>query len=160
MSSVSDQRLVSPPVSLPASGSPITLQFWNYQELEDGGTACYDGGILEVSTDGSTWIQLDDPVLITDPYDGPIDDGYSNPLANLPAWCGDPQPWLKSVVDLDAYVDQTVQFRFRLGTDSSTSHPGWDIDDVLVQSCEVLPDLIFEDGFESGDTTAWSATVP
>lgn len=160
VSSVSDQRLVSPPVSLPASGSPITLQFWNYQELEDGGTACYDGGILEVSTDGSTWIQLDDPVLITDPYDGPIDDGYSNPLANLPAWCGDPQPWLKSVVDLDAYVDQTVQFRFRLGTDSSTSHPGWDIDDVLVQSCEVLPDLIFEDGFESGDTTAWSATVP
>ena len=98
--------------------------------------------------------------LLTDPYDGPINASFSNPLAGLDAWCGDPQAWLNSiVVDLDAYAGQTVQFRFRLGTDSSVSHPGWDIDDIWVQSC--VPEAsggIFADGFESGDTSAWSNT--
>ena len=99
--------------------------------------------------------------MATDPYDGPIDGGFSNPLIGFDAWCGDPQAWLRSVVDLDAYAGQTVQFRFRLGTDTSVSHPGWDIDDVWVQSC--VPDAtnaIFADGFESGNTSAWSATTP
>jgi hypothetical protein len=162
--SVSDQQLVSPAVALPSGPghTAINLQFWNYQEMEDGGSACYDGGLLEITTDGgSSWTQLPTGVMQTDPYDGPIDGGFSNPLAGLDAWCGDPQDWLRSVVDLDAYAGETVQFRFRLGTDSSVSHPGWDIDDVWVQSC--VPDdpgLIFTDGFESGDTTLWSNTVP
>ena len=96
----------------------------------------------------------------TDPYDGPIDDRYSNPLANLDAWCGSPQDWLESVVDIDAYAGETVQFRFRLGTDSSLSHPGWDIDDVVVQSCLLDEPPLFADNFESGDTSAWSDTNP
>jgi hypothetical protein len=68
---------------------------------------------------------------------------------------------LKSVVDLDAYAGQTARFRFRLGTDSSVEREGWYLDDVYVQSCETgEPGLPFSDGFESGDTTAWSNTVP
>ncbi len=158
---VSDQMLVSPPVFLPSAGSGRTLQYWNYQEMEDSGSGCYDGSILEITTDGgATWTQLEDPVLLTDPYAGVVSSSFSNPLANLNAWCGDPQPWLRSVVDLDAYAGETVQFRFRLGTDTSVSHPGWDIDDVLVQSCVAVVPPLFADGFESGDTTAWTDTVP
>jgi len=97
---------------------------------------------------------------MTDPYTGVMSASFSNPLANLNAWCGDPQPWLRSVVDIDAYAGETVQFRFRLGTDTSVSHPGWDIDDVLVQSCVPAEPPFFADGFESGDTTAWTETVP
>jgi hypothetical protein len=158
---VSDQYLVSPVIALPAAGEPITLQFWNYQELEDSGTGCFDAGILEISTDGSTWTQLEDAVLLTDPYDGVISDGFSNPLGGLNGWCGDPQNWLKSVVELNDYAGESVQFRFRLGTDSSVDHPGWDIDDVRVQSCiESGESLPFNDGFESGDTSLWSTTGP
>ena len=148
-------------MDLPATGLPLTLQYWNNQSIEDSTSGCWDAGILEISTDGgSNWTQLQDAVLITDPYDGTVNNS-SNPLSNLPGWCGDPQPWLKSVVDLNAYAGQTVQFRFRLGTDSSVGHDGWDIDDVKVQSCEepFNPD-VFADGFESGDTSAWSSTVP
>jgi bacillopeptidase F (M6 metalloprotease family) len=141
----------------------ITLQFWNYQEMEDAGSGCYDGSILEISTDGgTTWTKLDNTVLQTDPYDGLISSTFNNPLSGEEAWCGDPQDWLRSVVDLDAYAGETVQFRFRLGTDSSVDHPGWDIDDVWVQSC--VPegtDDIFADGFESGDASAWDGhTTP
>jgi hypothetical protein len=160
--SITDQRLVSPSIVLPADGLPITLQYWNYQSIVDSLTGCFDGGILEISTNGgSTWTQLPNNVLQTDPYDGTVSSSHGNPLAGLSAWCGDPDPWIESVVDLDAYAGQTVNFRFRLGTDSSVGHDGWDIDDVVVQSCQAGgPGLPFSDGFESGDTSAWSNTVP
>ena len=164
VSSVSDQELMTPSIVLPSGPdhTAINLQFWNYQELEDSTAGCFDGGILEISTDGgATWTYLPTAQMMTDPYDGPVSASFSNPLAGLDAWCGDPQAWLRSVVDLDAYAGETVQFRFRLGTDSSVSHPGWDIDDIWVQSC--VPEAsggIFADGFESGDTSAWSNTFP
>lgn len=159
---VSDQRLVSPPMALPASGTPLTLQFWSRQEIESSGSsACYDGGIVEISTDdGASWTQLAGTLMVTDPYDGPVSSSFSNPLAGLDAWCGNPQDWTRAVVDLAAYGGQTVRFRFRLGTDTSVGYPGWTVDDLKIQSCR--PDLpeIFSDGFESGGTTAWSSSVP
>lgn len=136
LNSVSDQRLVSPPVVLPADGEAMTLQFYNYQHIESSIGGCFDGGILEISTDaGGTWTQVPNSKLLTDLYDGPISSTWSNPLAGLDAWCGDPQPWLNSVVDIQDYAGETVQFRFRLGTDNSVSREGWYIDDVKVQSC-------------------------
>jgi bacillopeptidase F (M6 metalloprotease family) len=130
--------------------------------MEDRTGGCYDGGLLEISIDGgATWTQLPSAVMETDPYDGPISTCCSNPLQNLDTWCGDPQGWLKSVVNLDAYAGETARFRFRLGTDSSVSREGWYVDDLYVQSCEAgAVGLPFDDGFESGDSSAWSATVP
>jgi len=139
VSSISDQYLVSPEVVLPTSQSPLTLQFWNHQTIEDSDTGCFDGAILEISTDsGISWTQLD-AELMTDPYDGIVSSSFGNTLAELNAWCGDPQDWLNSIADLDAYAGQSVQFRFRLGTDSSINREGWYVDDVVVQSCQ--PDL-------------------
>ena len=133
--SVTDQYLISPAFNLPTGQSPLTLQFWNYQQMEDRFGGCFDGGIIEVSTNGgSTWTQITTG-LLTDPYDGAVSTSYNNPIGGQDAWCGDPQAWLNSVIDIDAYAGQTAQFRLRLATDSSVSHPGWDIDDVKVQSC-------------------------
>lgn len=133
-SAVSDQRLVSPPIVVPSAQSPVTLKFWNRQVLESRTGGCYDAGILEVSTNGgATWAQITSG-LLTDPYNGPIASG--NPLVGLNGWCGDPQDWLNSIVDINAYAGQTVQFRFRVGTDTSVGREGWTIDDVVVQSCQ------------------------
>jgi lysyl endopeptidase len=92
-----------------------TLTFWNYQIIERRSAGgCWDGGIIEISTDGgSSWTQLESS---THAYDGLVQSGYSNPLAGLQAWCGEPRPWHRPVVDLDAYAGETVNFRFRLGT--------------------------------------------
>jgi hypothetical protein len=145
---VSDQRLVSPAIAIPAGFTPVSLKFWNWQHMETRTGGCYDGGILEVSTNGgTTWTQLGGASLLTDPYDGPVSASFGNPLANLNAWCGNnPQPYLNSIVDISSYAGQTVQFRFRLGSDNSVSRPGWYIDDVVVQVCS---DLIFKDGFQT-----------
>ncbi len=152
VSTVSDQRLVSPAVVLPSGQNPISFKFWNYQELEDSGTGCFDGGILEVTTNGgATWTQVPNGDLLTDPYDGVVSGVFSNPLAGLDAWCGDPQPYLNSIVDVSSYAGQTVQFRLRLGTDNSVSHPGWDVDDVVVQSCQA-PTAVTLSDIDAGAT--------
>jgi hypothetical protein len=141
LNEVSDQYLISPPVALPTGAAPLTLRFWNYQSIESATVGCFDGAILEISTDdGATWAQVldptpENPVLLTDSYDGVVSSSYQNPLAGQLAWCGDPQDWLDSIVNLDAYAGETVRFRFRLGTDMSIGREGWAIDDVRVQSC-------------------------
>ncbi len=160
VATVSDQRLVSPAVILPTGENPLTMSFWNYQHMETRTGGCYDGGILEISTDGgANWTQVPDANLLTDPYDGPISTSFSNPLGGLDAWCGNnPQPYLDSLVDISAYAGQTVQFRFRLGTDSSVSRPGWDIDDVVVQSC-VPAGFTALLGLDQSQTTLPQSTV-
>jgi len=132
VASVSNQQLESPDITLPSDNFPLSLQFWNWQTIE---SACFDGAIAEISTDsGSSWTQLESE-LLTDPYDNVISNSWGNPLGGLNAWCGDPQDWLNSIVDLNTYAGETVRFRFSLGTDSSVSREGWYIDDFKVQSC-------------------------
>ena len=155
----SDQRLVSPAVLLPAGQLPLTLQFWNHQTFEPRGGGCWDGGLVEISNDGGTSFTPITAGLLTDPYDGPL--GSGNPAAPLAAWCGDPQNWLESVIDLAPWAGQTVQFRFRATSDGSQGRApdGWYLDDITVQGC-VTATLLFAGDFETGNTAAWSATVP
>ena len=41
--------------------------------MEDRTGGCYDGGLVEISTNGgATWTHLPDRPLLTDPYDGPV----------------------------------------------------------------------------------------
>jgi hypothetical protein len=159
--SVTDQRLVSPEVALPTGEDPVVIKFWHVPDLEpSGSTACYDGGILEVSTDGgSTWTQVAAADILVGPYTGIVSSSFGNPLAGLSAWCG-ATSYLQTIADVTAYAGQNALFRFRLGSDTSVSHPGWNLDDVLVQSCQVTDTMPFLDGFETGDTSRWSLTVP
>ncbi len=167
---LSDQRLISPPMVLPAGVADLTLQFSNFQAFEtpNGDGRCWDAGILEVSTnDGASWDQVPAEAMLTDPYDSVIwnDQPGNNPISNdygpAKAWCDVLQPFTASVVDIQQWAGQTVRFAWRLGSDSAAGNEGWYIDDVKVQSCgEPLPVSIFEDGFESGNTSAWANTVP
>jgi choice-of-anchor B domain-containing protein len=140
VATASDQRLVTPPIAVPAGQSPVTLQFWNWQQIEAEVTTtaltvgCRDGALLEVSTnDGGSWLPV--ATLLTDPYDGLVSSGTGNPLAGASAWCGDPQDWVNSVVDLAAWAGQTVRFRFHLGTNTSVAREGWYLDELKVQGC-------------------------
>ena len=157
---VSDQRLVSPAVVLPTGQDPVVLKFWHVPDLEvSGETACFDGGILEVSTNGGgTWTQVPNASLLVGPYRGAVSASFANPLAGLEAWCGD-SAYFQTIADISAYAGQTAQFRLRLGSDNSVTGPGWDVDDVVVQSC-VADSMPFLDGFESNDMSAWSLVAP
>ena len=149
----SDQRLTSPTIILPSDQNPITLKFQNWRSIENSGTnACFDGGILEIAADGGPFTQITGAALLNDPYRGSISTQYSNPLAGLNAWCEPTpgKPYADTLVDLSAYAGQSVQLRWRLGTDRSLSREGWYVDDIRVQACQNTPlePEIFADSFE------------
>lgn len=155
---VSDQRAHTPAITLPpAAGQPISLVFWQHQTIEDQPpSGCFDAAVIDISTDGVNYTRLQTEILV-DPYDGPVSTTFSSPLAGQTVWCGDPQDWTKVIADLSAFAGQTVNLRFRHATDNSVDHEGWYIDEVAVQSCL---DSVFSDGFETGNTSAWTLTVP
>ncbi len=161
---LSDQRLVSPSITLPPH--PTTLTFQNYQDFEtpNGDGRCWDAGILEVSTDnGVSWDQVPAEAMITDPYDNIIwnDTPGNNPITNdygpTDAWCAELEPFVASVVNVGAWAGQTVRFAWRLGSDSLVGDEGWYIDDVRVNSCIETP--LFANGFEEGDPSEWGRVV-
>ena len=165
-SSTTDQRLVSPSITLPVGVNNLTLQFQNYQAFEtpNGDGRCWDAGVLEISTDnGTTWSQVPASAMLTDPYDNIIwnDTPGNNPITNsygaTMAWCDELQPFVRSVVDLSAYSG-TVRFAWRLGSDGAAGNEGWYIDDVSIRSC--FDASLFGDGFESGTVGAWSNSMP
>ena len=129
----------------------MTLRFWNRQELEDAAGACWDAGLLEISTNGGVdWTELSDPRILFRPHDGIVNTFASgpNPLAGSPAWCGDPRDWEDYVIDLSDFAGDEIQLRFRVGTDSTFgAREGWTIDDVRIEGCG--NETIFSDGFES-----------
>ena len=123
---------------IPTGQNPVVLKFWHEPNLEpSGATNCYDGGILEVSTDGgSNWTQVPNGDLLAGRTLGAVSGSFSNPLAGLQAWCGTTS-YIQTIADVSSYAGTTAQFRMRLGSDTSVSAPGWDVDDVMVQSCQV-----------------------
>jgi len=78
-----------------------------------GNEACWDGGILEISTDGgANFTQIDGSKMLTDPYNGDVVAG-PNPLSALDAWCADDivpasgDQEVVSIVELDDYAGET-----------------------------------------------------
>jgi hypothetical protein len=130
---VSDQRLVSPAISVPATGASRSLVFSQRIGLEPrSGGGCWDAGILEVSTDGGVIFTQITAGITGVPYTGAI----QGTTPTVQGWCGNATAHQTTAVDLAPYAGQTVQFRFKLTSDSSVSvGDGWNIDDVKVQTC-------------------------
>jgi hypothetical protein len=143
---VSDQRLVSPVVALPADATAPTLEFATDFDLEQSQGGCWDAGLVQYSTDdGASWTSFTGAEVLDNPYTGIVESLSSNPIAGEAGWCG-AQPWTRTVIDLRGLEGEDLRFRFRLGTDEAVPLDDWLIDDVRVQSCE--PDFLFADGFE------------
>lgn len=120
--------LIAPAVDLSASSR---LLFWHRYGMEQD----FDGGVLEISTDGGVhWTDLG-PHILSGGYTGTLDP--SNPsLGGRPAWTGssadDGTRMVEVEVDLGAYAGEDRLVRWRLGTDFITlaGAVGWFLDDV------------------------------
>lgn len=135
-----DQRLISPAVALPANQLPLVLAFDAFHRYEtDGSVNCWDGGLVEFSSDGGTsWAPLGNARNLADPYPGQLSSG--NPAAPAQAWCRQPAGGnsVRTIFLLDEFAGQNVRFRFRSTADSNTTATapaGWAIDNILVQGC-------------------------
>jgi len=130
-----DQRLTTATsIGLPADAS---LRFLHRYETEAG----FDGGIVEISTDGTIWTDLD-PQFVLGGYTGSIDCCFDNPLADgvsdRDAYSGTVATTFESIADLDSFSGETVDLRFRMGTDITIDDLGWLLDDVAVVVGDVV----------------------
>lgn len=137
LAAVNDTSLYSPEISLPTGVGPLTLRFWNTQRIEDSSSGCYDGAVLEVSSDGgNTYVPITNAQIINDDYKGPISSSFGNPLGGRNAWCGDPMTAKVFNVDIDSFAGSNVKFRFRIASDRGVGRAeGWAIDNVRVTGC-------------------------
>lgn len=146
----------TPPVQLTA-GESSQLSFWTLYEIEDG----WDGGVVQISDDGgATWD------LLTP------DQGYPGSFIPSSDACGflsgDPSftdvqlTWTEYTADLSPWNGQEIRVRWLFSTDGGLTLEGWYLDDLSITHAEVsgaCTDGLFSDGFESGDTSAWTSLV-
>ena len=125
-----DISLVSPPVTIV---DELTMVFWHTYRFETvNATQGYDGGVIEITTNGgSSWTDLG-PHIIEGGYNSQIIEIFGdNVLNGREAWSGGQiGPMSRVLVDLTDFVDKTVQVRFRMGTDEFGAGDGWYIDDI------------------------------
>jgi hypothetical protein len=124
--SVSDRQLISPVFPVSGVGG---LSFQHSYDFEAG----YDGGVLEISTNGSVFVDIlaVGGTFITGGYNAAVPSGYGNPLSDRAVWSGNSGGFVLTTVVLPTVAaGSNVQFRWRLGSDSSGSGTGWYVDTV------------------------------
>ncbi|MEJ7600284.1 MAG: hypothetical protein WKG01_20410 [Kofleriaceae bacterium] len=116
--------------------TPLVVTFAHRFEFEGDATTVWDGGVIELSSDGgTTWVDVS-TLGITPGYLGPITNVSGNPLAGRPAYSGvnAASPAMDTVtMDFGTqFANMTVKLRFRIGTDAGFGTAGWNIDDFAV----------------------------
>ena len=158
-SSIAERVLISPAIT-PQAGTKLT--FWHTFAFENP-TTCYDGGTLEVSTNGGTsWSVIPDAAFLEGGFTGTVSASFSNPLAGKRAWCnGTIGPMTRVKVDLTSFAGSPLQLRWHEGDDESIAATGWYVDSVNVANVGVCTaNGLFYDGFESGDLGVWGGKAP
>ena len=128
--------LVSPPIAVPA-GLSSQLSFRNNYNLEKGGGAAFDGGVLEIKIGSGAFADILSAggTFVSGGYNLTISRSFGNPLRGRQAWSGNSGGFITTVVNLPASAaGQTIQFRWSCGTDNSTASAGWYIDSVAISN--------------------------
>jgi hypothetical protein len=126
---ISENVLVSPTIAMPSGASKLT--FRNFYNLESG----FDGGILEIAVGAGSFqdILSASGTFVTGGYIGSISPGSGNPLSGMPAWTGNAGSFITTTINMPPFAaSQNVKLRWRMGSDSSNSAPGWSIDSLAL----------------------------
>src|SRR5205085_413867 len=120
------------PASVTVSAPQLTFRnFWDL-EVHDSNEG-YDGGVLEIKigTNVFTDILVAGGSFVTNGYTHTLSTNFGNPLGGRRAWSGTSPGFVTTLVNLPAAaVGQSVQFKWRCGTDNSSGGTGWRIDSI------------------------------
>jgi hypothetical protein len=119
-----DQCLVRSSISV--SNSAV-LSFWHSYNLESN----YDGAVVEISTNGTIWMDLGTNAT-QNGYNYTISTDYGSSIGGRKAFSGSSGGFVETRIPLAQYAGRTVSIRFRESDDSSDSAVGWWVDDVRV----------------------------
>lgn len=132
--SLLDAGLTSPAIVITPQS---TLRFMHWMDSELSGAfpdSAYDGGIVEISADGGAFTSVTPTTGYPKRFRTVAGGGnpYTGPMPGQPCYAG-AIPWTAQTMDLAAYAGQTIQIRFRFGSDSGTNREGWYVDDIQVR---------------------------
>jgi hypothetical protein len=137
---VSDKRLDS--VQLPVASRQLTFhQNFNLEASEVDPNVGFDGGVLEMSTDGGNTFQDILAVggsFVMGGYNRAISIDRGSPIAGRQAWSGNSEGFITTIVNLPVSL-QTARLRWRMASDNSGASEGWRIDTVNIIHCEPVP---------------------
>jgi hypothetical protein len=132
---VSDKRLHSLPIPLPFARLHLTFQHnFNLEASDVDPGVGFDGGVLELSTDGgNTFRDVLDAggSFVVGGYNRTISTGRGSPIAGRQAWSGNSGGFITTVVHAPS-ASPFTRFRWRMASDNSGSGEGWRVDTVTV----------------------------
>jgi hypothetical protein len=145
----SDASLVSPPLQVGAG--ELTLSFEHRHDFEASNGTYWDGGLIEVSSDGGvTWQDLSAYGSVS--YGGTIGDAANeakNPLNGRAGYVAKNPSWpARDAVTIGlgaAFADQTIRLRFRVGSDAAEGATGWEVDTIALTGITNQPFLTLAD---------------
>lgn len=122
--------LVSEPFILSAPAE-LTFDHWASMEYDTDqmDDHYWDGGVVEASIDGGiTWTMI----TPNGGYPHRITDNPASPFPPDTPCYGATDDWEPATFDLSAFTHETVQIRFRFGSDGYVRDEGWYIDNVRI----------------------------
>jgi hypothetical protein len=131
---LADASLESP--ALAVGNEPFKVSFKHHYSFEADATTLWDGGVVELSTDGgASWVDVSATEAHPDPgYTGTLDATSLNPLGGRKAYSKQNSSFPgNDTVTLDfgtSLAGKTVELRFRVGSDLNAGADGWTIDDI------------------------------
>ena len=137
---ISDKRLDSPGLTF-FEGIGVVLTFrhnFNLEASDQNQSVGYDGGVLEVSSDGGNTFQ---DVLAAGGsfgvggYNRTIASDRGSPIAGRQAWSGNSGGFITTVVIVPAFQTPSTKVRWRMASDSAGSGEGWRLDSVNITWC-------------------------
>jgi len=137
---VSTNILISPSVLVTTTNAQLT--FRHKFDLEFENTNYYDGGVLEISIGGGSFIDFQSAggIFTANGYVGGIDASFQNPLSGRMAWTGNSAGFVTTTATLPASAaGSQVQLRWYCGTDETRGATGWYVDSVLLTDGSVSP---------------------
>jgi uncharacterized protein (TIGR03382 family) len=143
---VRDLAFTTPWLQVAPSGN-FTFSFKHRYSFESDNAAApfWDGGLIEVSTDGIRWTDLFDLGIAAGyvNYMETAANGNDSPLAGRAGYVGLSTGfpnWLTRTVNLGTlFAGQKVRVRFRTGSDGGVGAYGWDVDDLTFNNIVNTP---------------------
>ncbi len=137
MDGLGESVATTPPIAV--GPGPFTVTFTQLYQFETSVALLhFDGGRLEISTDGELFTAV--PGSALSPTYPVTLEATGNPLSGQQVYGG----LQSSVQTVTAnfgmqYANRAVWLRWRIGTDEATGTPGWTIDDVQVNGATTPP---------------------
>ncbi len=122
----SDQYLTLS-VPQPTSGERRGISFWHRFNTEEG----WDGGIVEISPNGSFWINAND-YFLQNGYNATLNPQADHALSGELAFTGNSNGWVQTIIDLDPIIWPNLYVRFRFISDDLVGGDGWYLDDIQI----------------------------